>query len=153
MRLTLEGSKANASNVVQEGVATMPFTFEIDKTIGVIRETWSGLVDMGQIKTSCLQEWAHPDYKGRMPLISDFRQATANISPQDVVQFALWFGDKDTPARHAIVVGREFGFGFAKMFALMSDAAKSESNATRVFKSYEAADEWIGKPARSSPVE
>lgn len=60
------------------------------------------------------------------------------------MQFALWFGDKDPPSKHAIVVGRESGFGFAKMFALLSDAAKHESNATKVFYSYEEAEAWIG---------
>jgi len=50
----------------------MPFKFEFDKTVGVIRETWTGTVDLKEIKDSCLQEWAHPDYRRRMPMISDF---------------------------------------------------------------------------------
>jgi hypothetical protein len=127
----------------------MPFTFEIDKTCSVIRETWTGRVDIAQFKDSCLKEWAHPDYKTRMPMISDFRQATSGITPQDMVQFALWFGDKDPPARHAIIVGRESGFGFGKMFALMSDAAKKTTNATKVFKSFEEAQDWMGVAAKS----
>ena len=127
----------------------MPFKFEFDKTVGVIRETWTGTVDLKEIKDSCLQEWAHPDYRRRMPMISDFRQATTSMGPKDVVQFALWFGDKDPPSRHAIIVARESGFGFAKMFALMADAAKQESNATRVFYSYEEAEAWFGMVAKT----
>ena len=121
----------------------MPFKIEFDNTLGVIRETWTGQVGLDEIKASCLEEWAHPDYRRRMPMISDFRIATTSMNSKDVLQFALWFGDKDPPSRHAIVVAREVGFGFAKMFALMSDAAKSESNATKVFYSYEEADAWI----------
>jgi len=94
----------------------MPFTFEIDKAASVIRETWTGRVDIAQMKESCLKEWVHHVYKRGMHMISDFRQATSSIDAKDVVQFALWFGDKDPPAKHAIVVGRESGFGFAKMF-------------------------------------
>lgn len=129
----------------------MPFTFEIDKAAGVIRETWTGQVDIAQIKDSCLKEWAHRDYKTRMHMISDFRQAVTGIVAKDVVQFALWFGDKDPPAKHAIVVGRESGFGFAKMFGLMSDAAKHTTNATQIFYSYEAAAEWLAEDAKSKP--
>lgn len=122
----------------------MPFTFLIDKKDNVIRETWTGDVDLAQIKASCIQEWTHADYKQRMSLLSDFRQAVSNITPADVVQFALWFGEKDSPAKHAIVVGRESGFGFAKMFALMSDAAKQSVNATQVFYSLAEAEAWLG---------
>jgi len=126
----------------------MPFKFEIDTAAGVVRETWSGRVDLEQLKESCKQEWAHPNYRTRMPLISDFRKSISTIDPAQAVQFALWFGDKDPPSKHAIVVTRESGFGFAKMFALLSDAAKSETNATKVFYSYEAAEEWIGVAPR-----
>jgi hypothetical protein len=127
----------------------MPFTFEIDKNANVILEVWTGRVDLPQLKGSCLMEWAHQDYRGKMPIISDFRLATSDIDAKDVVQFALWFGDKDPPSKHAIVVQRESGFGFAKMFGLMSDAAKKSSNSTRVFYSYEAATEWLGLPPKS----
>jgi hypothetical protein len=126
----------------------MPFTFEIDKAVGVVFETWTGRVDLSQVKGSCLIEWAHQDYKSKMPMISDFRLATSEINAKDVVQFALWFGDKDPPSKHAIVVQRESGFGFAKMFGMMSDAAKKTSNSTRVFYSYEAATEWLGVSAK-----
>jgi hypothetical protein len=120
----------------------MSFTFEMDKTVGVIVETWTGRVDVDQLKQSCVQEWAHPDYKRRMPLISDFRQAVNAISAPELWQFALWFGNKDAPVRHAVVVGREAGFGFAQMFALSADAAKQEQNATRVFSSFDEAFKW-----------
>jgi hypothetical protein len=127
----------------------MPFTFEIDTVANVIHETWTGTVDLAQMKDSCLREWAHRDYKRRMHMISDFRQANSSIEATDVVQFALWFGDKDPPARHAIVVGRESGFGFAKMFGLMSDAAKHSANSTQVFYSLSAAHEWPGLAPKS----
>jgi hypothetical protein len=127
----------------------MPFVFQIDTETNLVRETWTGRVDLQQMKESCLQEWAHREYKQRMPLISDFRQATSTITPQDMVQFALWFGDKDPPSKHAIVVTREAGFGFAKMFALMSDAAKQEPDTTRVFYSHDEAEAWIAASAKS----
>ena len=122
----------------------MPFSFEIDTAAGVVREVWSGKVDMAEIKDSCIKEWAHRDYRRRMPMISDFRQASSTIESKDVAQFAIWFGDKDPPSRHAIVVARERGFGFAKMFGLMSDAAKNESNTTKVFYKYDEAEAWLG---------
>jgi hypothetical protein len=131
----------------------MPFKFEIDKSTGILRETWTGLIDLAQLKDSCIQEWMHRDYKKRMPMISDFRQAKSAIDAKDAVQFALWFGDKDPPSRLAIVVGREEGFGFAKMFAMLSDAAKQESNATKVFYSYEEAEKWMTRTqaAKAAP--
>lgn len=126
----------------------MPFVFEIDTAAKVVRETWTGHVDLAQFKDSCIKEWAHRDYKPRMPMISDFRQAVSGIDVKDVTQFAMWFGDKDPPSKHAIVVGREVGFGFARMFALMSDAAKHETDKTRVFYSYADAEAWLGIAAK-----
>lgn len=123
----------------------MAFTFEIDKPQDVILETWIGDIDVGQLKESCRKEWAHPDYRPRMPLVSDFRQATNLISAADLWQFALWFGNKDAPIRHAVVVRREHSVGFAQMFAVSADAAKQEKNATRVFKAYDAAVKWASK--------
>jgi hypothetical protein len=120
----------------------MPFTFEVDTASGVILETWTGPIDVEQLKQSCMQEWAHANYRPRMPLVSDFRKASNSISAPELWQFALWFGNKDAPIRHAVVVGREEGFGFAQMFALSADAAKQEQNATRVFSSYDDAVKW-----------
>ncbi len=79
----------------------MPFKFDIDTTVGVIRETWTGCVDLMELKDSCLPERTHKDYVLRMAMIFDFRQGTASIDAKDIMQFALWFGDKDPPARHA----------------------------------------------------
>ena len=120
----------------------MPFTFHIDVDAGVVLETWTGRIDVDQFKRSCVQEWAHADYKRRMPLVSDFREASNTITAPELWQFAMWFGNKDAPIRHAVVVGREEGFGFAQMFALSADAAKQEQNATRVFSSYDDALKW-----------
>ena len=125
------------------GTIRMPFEFVIDSSAGVIRETWSGRIVIDELKQSCLQEWAHHDYRPRMKLLSDFRSATNGLDPAAAVQFAMWFGDRDPPSRHAIVVGRESGFGFAKMFGLLIDAAKQGGDATRVFYSFQDADDWL----------
>ena len=121
----------------------MPFTFEIDANSELIRETWTGQVDIAQIKDSCAKEWAHPNYRPGIPIISDFRQATSAVESRELMQFAIWFGDKDPPRKHAIVVGREVGFGFARMFSLMSDATRDSGSLTQAFYSYSEAEEWL----------
>ncbi|MBC7983051.1 MAG: hypothetical protein H7Y02_04265 [Candidatus Obscuribacterales bacterium] len=118
----------------------MPFKFHIDTQANVIRETWSGTVDLEQLQESCRQEWTHPDYKSGMSLISDFRIAEGNITADEVLWFASWFSCKDTPVKHAIVVSRELGLDLAEMYTLISGATEA---GTQIFLSYAMAESWI----------
>jgi hypothetical protein len=121
----------------------MPFSFQIDIHTNLIRETWSGAVDIEQLRESCRQEWAHPAYRPGMPMISDFRDAEAMLSADEVLQFASWFSGEDKPSKHAIVVAREVGLDMASMYTLISDAAQSSDSSTQIFFSYSAAENWI----------
>ena len=121
----------------------MPFEFSIDTTANVIRETWSGNVDLAQLKESCRQEWAHPDYQKRLHLISDFGGATVNLSSSDIWNFVRWFGQNESLGKFALVVSREVGFGLARMFSSISEDSKQYSESMRIFYSSAEAEAWI----------
>jgi phage-related protein len=132
----------NAASYRQSSAA-MPFSFQIDHHANLIRETWTGTVDIEQLRESCRQEWAHPEYRPGMPMISDFRDAEAILSADEVLQFASWFSDEDKPSKHAIVVSRELGLDMAGMYTLISDAAPGGDSSTQIFFSYAAAESWV----------
>jgi hypothetical protein len=121
----------------------MPFEFVIDPAANVIRETWSGNVDLAQLKESCRQEWAHPDYQKRLHMISDFSRANVDLSSSDMWTFVRWFGQNESLGKFALVVSREVGYGLARMFSLISEDSKQYSDSMQIFYSYADAEAWI----------
>lgn len=126
----------------------MPYSFVIDNSAEVIRETWIGTFDLDDLIESCRVEWAHPDYRTGLNMLSDFRNAKGKLTADDVLKFASWFSNDEAPVRHAIVVRRERAFDFANLFSMIRDssepqAKQSASNQTRLFFSYAEANAWI----------
>jgi len=130
----------------------MPFSFVIDTSANLIRETWTGSVDVEQLRESCRQEWAHPRYRQGMPLISDFRNAENALSADEVLQFASWFSCEDKPLRHAIVVVREAGLDMANIYSMIADCPTDPRSETQIFFSYAAAENWVlGSAGNKAP--
>ena len=121
----------------------MPYQFVIDKSAGIIRETWTGSVNLQQIKESCHEEWSHPDYHKDMHMISDFRDAKVELSSSELWMFVRWFGQQESLGKHAMVVSREVGYGLARMFSSISEGKQNYADALRIFHSLEDANEWI----------
>ena len=87
----------------------MPFVFVIDGAGNQIRETWTGTVTAAELRESCRQEWADPAYRRGMDMLSDFSQATLDITHDELRRFAQFIGQQEAVRRHAIVVGRLVG--------------------------------------------
>ena len=131
----------------------MPYTFVIDNKDNVIRETWSGTVDLEQLMESSHAEWAHPDFRPGMAILSDFRQARGRMSADDVLKFASWFTIDNAPSRVAIVVRRERTLDFAGMFSLIQESDKRDNCQTRMFFSYFEANAWVTSGTAQSPAQ
>jgi hypothetical protein len=138
----------------------MPYSFVIDNRADVIRETWIGTFDLNDLIESCRVEWAHPDFRSGLKMLSDFRNAKGKLTADDVLKFASWFSNDEAPVRHAIVVRRERAFDFANLFSMIresvepqakqaaagqSQASQSTSSQTRLFFSYAEADAWLAQ--------
>jgi hypothetical protein len=130
----------------------MPYTFVIDKKDNVIRETWTGTLDLEQLIESCYAEWAHPDYRQGMAILSDFREARGSMSVDDVLKFASWFTIDNAPSRVAIVVRRERTLDFAGVFSLIQESDNRDNCQTRMFFSYVEANAWITSDSSKSPI-
>jgi hypothetical protein len=127
----------------------MAYEFHIDRKAGIIRETWTGTLDYAELVESCRAEWAHPDYRPGLFVLSDFRRARTRMSADETLKFASWFCNDEAPPRHAIVVRRELGMDLAAIFAMIRDSHKPATERTRVFFSYTEADLWLTAPNAS----
>ena len=121
----------------------MPFEFAIDKQAKVIRETWTGSIDLVQLKDSCRQEWAHPDYQKHLNMLSDFSRAKVEVTASEIWTFVRWFGAQEVLGKHALVVSREVGFGLARMFSSISEDTKKHFQSMRIFYSTSDAEHWL----------
>ena len=121
----------------------MPFAFEIDGAGNQIREIWTGTVTAAELRESCRQEWADPAYRRGMDMLSDFSAATLDITHDELRRFAQFIGQQEAVRRHAIVVGRQVGYGVARMFGSLSEVSSPYWNSLRVFNSREAAERWL----------
>jgi hypothetical protein len=132
----------------------MPFQFVIDLRANLIRETWSGSVNLEQLFDSCQLEWADPNYRKQMNMLSDFRAAKLEISHEELRGFADYMGRQEAVQRHAIVVSRQVGFGVARMFTSLSEASSPYWNSLRVFFDFGEAERWLTTvPGGERPAE
>ena len=129
--------------LMQAACREMAYEFHIDLPAGIIRETWTGTLDYAELVESCRAEWKHPDYRPGLFVLSDFRRARARLTADEALQFASWFSNDEAPPRHAIVVRRELGMDLASMFSMIRESHKPETERTRIFFSYTAADLWL----------
>ncbi|HTE40920.1 MAG TPA: hypothetical protein VK629_08815 [Steroidobacteraceae bacterium] len=128
----------------------MPYQFVIDKAAKVVRETWTGVVTVADLKESSRAEWAHPDFQKDLNMISDFRRGSVEISTEEMWGLVSWFGQSEWVGKHALVVSREVGFGLARMFSTISEGQKHYSDSLQVFYSYEDAEKWLADSAVAS---
>jgi hypothetical protein len=123
----------------------MTYTFQIDKSARLVRETWTGTVTLAELQESSRAEWAHPDYSPGFSVISDFRLAVADITADEVLRFASWFSGEDTPRRHAIIIAKQSGLDMAGIFSMIRDSIGDEQKETQLFFSPAAAETWISQ--------
>ena len=121
----------------------MTFQYVIDISTNLIRETWSGSVNLQQLFDCSQLEWADPNYRKQMNMLSDFRAAKLDISHEELRGFADYLGRHEAVQRHAIVVSRQVGFGVARMFTSLSEASSPYWNSLRVFFDFDEAERWV----------
>jgi hypothetical protein len=120
----------------------MAFEFTIDTHANLIRETWTGHVDLEQFYECARQQWAHPDYRQQMSMISDLRAAEIDISEADLAEFAEFMGKGEAVLRHAIIVKVDTGFHLAKVFEALSESTSPYWESLRVFLDYRNGEVW-----------
>lgn len=121
----------------------MAFEFSIDVTGNLIRETWTGLVDVEQFYACSREQWSHPDYRRGMNMISDLRDAKLDLTEADLASFAAFMSEGESVQRHAIVVKSDTSFGLAKLFESLSESTSPYWEGLRVFFDYKNAETWV----------
>jgi SpoIIAA-like len=129
----------------------MPFTYSIDIGRNLVRQTLWGKVDAEDLHELTSAMWRDPQYRGKMNILVDVREAQVNISYDGMVQFARFLlSNKQEMGKQAIVVRRQLEFGIARMFEQLT-AHNVRREDLKVFLDVEAAEHWLGcKSAPSS---
>lgn len=133
----------------------MPFSYVIDVEHNVIRETYTGDVQLEELYEMCRQQWRDPLYRPGLNMLTDFRSARMQITYDEMQAFAVFIGRQESVQRHAIVVGREVGYGLARMFTALSEATSPYWDSLRVFFNFDDANHWVMTgvqcPVRAAP--
>jgi hypothetical protein len=120
----------------------MPCQFQIDRHRNLVRETWTGVVTVDDLKRLSEQEWTHPDYIDGVDILSDFRAAQVEIDFERMTAYTAWLEQADTINRQAIVVSRATEYGLARMFATLTEETQIWKNC-EIFLDLSAALKWL----------
>lgn len=131
----------------------MPFRYVIDGAANLIRETWTGTVTPEELRESCRREWADPAYRRGMDMLSDFSAASFDITHDELRHFAMFIGQQEAVGRHAIVVGRQVGYGVARMFGSLSEINSPYWASLRVFQDLAKAERWLASDSTEEDSE
>jgi hypothetical protein len=128
----------------------MPFTYSIDIGRNLVRQTLWGKVNAEDLHELTSAMWRDPQYRSKMNILADVREAQANISYDGMVQFARFLLSSSVEmGKEAIVVRRQLEFGIARMFEQLT-AHNVRREDLKVFFDVEAAEHWLGCKDASS---
>lgn len=125
----------------------MPYRFSFDPQRSLIRETFDGEVTAEELMRLSAEEWANPDYRKGLNVISDFRDARVNISFEQMVQYAAFVEQGQGISRQAIVVSGNLEYGLARMFEMLTDGRGPIWKSLKIFYDYAEAEAWVNSKA------
>jgi hypothetical protein len=121
----------------------MPYQFQIDPEHALIRETFVGQVTADELVRLCAEEWAHPDYRKGLNVLTDLRAAHVEVSFEQMVQYVAFAEQGQGAGRQAIVVASQLEFGLARMFESISEARGRLWVNLRIFHDITEAERWV----------
>ena len=119
----------------------MATSYKIDKDLGVVYSTASGVATDGDLLAHQYQLSHDPDFQPYFRQLLDAREITSlNVTPEGIR--ALIAGNPwGNGARRALVAADETTFGMARMFELSRPNPQDEF---RVFRTMDEARAWLG---------
>ena len=127
----------------------MPIETRIDTETGLRTHVLIGRVSLEELKDALGEVYARPDFRPEGDTLCDLRQADlgqfSHAVVKDVVDYVAKHRGAPPGARTAVVVGRDLGFGLARMYEQMLVA--SADVRVMVFRDTEEAMAWLeGEP-------
>ncbi len=128
----------------------MPIETKIDTETGLRTHVLIGAVPLEELKAALGEVYARPDFRPEADTLCDLRQADlgqfSHAVVKDVVDYVAEHRGAPPGARTAVVVGRDFGFGLARMYEQMLVA--SADVRVMVFRDTEEAMAWLKGDAK-----
>jgi hypothetical protein len=119
----------------------MPTSYRIDKSLGMIFSSASGVVTDDDLRGHQRSVLADPDFDPRFNQIWDF-QRVDDVEVSNAVLRALAESKSfSAESKRAVVAPRDVVYGMARMFQMLHEEAPE---AFRVFRSPAEARAWLG---------
>lgn len=123
----------------------MPIETTIDPETGFRVHVLTGRVKPEEVAAALDKVYGRPDFRSDADTLCDMRQADLGEFSRDTVKSVAAFvsGRRGAPpgARTAVVVGRDLGFGLARMYEQLVETMSSAN--IEVFRDLDEAMEWL----------
>ena len=122
----------------------MSHTLKLNKDLGVIVLRAKRAMSFDEIRRVFGEMVRLADFREGLCLVADFRGSGTAISSEEIKQLAARAGEIDAAwgaTRWAIIASDDLLYGLSRMFSALTDRHRVT---THVFRSLEAADDWLG---------
>jgi hypothetical protein len=121
----------------------MPADYRIDPDARLIRSNATGVVTDDDLRDHQKRLRGDPAFDPRFDQLWDFRAAEVVEVTTAVVHELAGSRSFEAGAKRALVAPTDVGFGLARMFQTLHEAAPEE---LRVFRTLDDAKAWLGLP-------
>lgn len=131
----------------------MPITYQIEPDSGDIYVAVTGSFTTEEIISSLSQATAAPQFRPGCNILSDHRQIEIPITPQQLtlmIEHLRLLESKFRFSRWAIVATQPASYGMMRMFAVYAEPLPLE---IKVFRDYDAAQNWLNQSAGSTKAD
>jgi hypothetical protein len=132
----------------------MPLEYRIDQERRLVVATATGVLRDDEIFAYQRGVWAGPDLVGFDEVFDlggvEDLVPTSTDSARVLADLASTMDVAGSPSRLAIVAPQDFAYGFARMYATYRMLQPRGEKAVQVFRSMEAALEWLGSAESGS---
>jgi len=121
----------------------MPFTFKIDKDIGVVYQTIKGPITTKELLNYFFNIFRHPDYKPGMKYLADIREIEPSLFKKDMDAISAYlkkYLDNIGPLKVAVVVLLDSSYGMLRMLQTYLEDAQIEID---IFRDIDEARKWL----------
>ena len=122
----------------------MPHVAKLNDELGVVAIRYRGSLAFDEIAQAFGELVTLPGFRKGMKCVADFRKAHTSLTGVEIRRLAAIAGDTDHAwgaTKWAVIASDDVIFGLSRMYsALTSD----HEVATHVFRTVEAANDWLG---------
>jgi hypothetical protein len=127
----------------------MPIQYRIDRAAGIIEETWSGTITIGDLREYWRGYLADPEVLALRRTVADLREADIAFTGRELdmlVQSLVIPVLGDLGWKTALVVGRPVQFGVGRQYQVFAERYSHDA----IFDDPDMAKVWLSAPTEIS---